>query len=74
MEKVVATMETPKSHHGMLRPPRKNSEELFPADFDAQSPMPSETIKKAPMIAQSMPPSFISAIVLYIDISCGLIF
>ncbi len=29
--KVVATIEVPASHHGMLRPERKNSSMLFPA-------------------------------------------
>ena len=33
-EKVVATIETPNNHHDMLRPPKKNSELLDPADFE----------------------------------------
>ena len=32
VEKVVATIDSPKSHHGMVRPERKNSVEFLP-DF-----------------------------------------
>ncbi len=31
VENVVATIEKPSSHHGMVRPERKNAEELLPA-------------------------------------------
>ena len=34
VENVVATIDNPKSHHGMLRPERKNSLALFPEDFE----------------------------------------
>jgi len=51
--KVVATMLTPKSHHGMLRPLRKNSAALLPAFRATQRPTARETAKKAAMMAQS---------------------
>jgi hypothetical protein len=34
VEKVVATIESPKSHQGMLLPDRKNSFALFPEVLD----------------------------------------
>ena len=34
VEKVVATIERPKSHQGILRPERKNSLALLPDDFE----------------------------------------
>jgi hypothetical protein len=34
VENVVATIDNPKSHHGMLRPERKNSFALFPEDLE----------------------------------------
>ena len=37
-EKVVATIDTPKSHQGILRPERKKSFKLFPAFFETRSP------------------------------------
>jgi len=47
VENVVATIETPSSHQGILRPDRKNSEELLPAFLEAMTPTTSETAKKA---------------------------
>ena len=52
-EKVVATMEIPKSHQGIFLPERKNSVELLPAVLDAQIPIRVEIIKKATIIDQS---------------------
>ena len=54
VEKVVATMETPRSHQGMLRPAAKNSTELDPAFRVTARPMASDTAKKSRMFAQSM--------------------
>ena len=39
VENVVATMETPSSHHGMLRPERKNCFVSRPARRAAQTPI-----------------------------------
>jgi len=53
VEKVVATIESPKSHQGIFRPERKNSEE-FSADFlDTISPINKVKSKKEMMIIQS---------------------
>ena len=60
-EKVVATMETPKSHQGMLRPERKNSFAELPADFAEASPITREIIKKAAMMPQSKAVTFIGS-------------
>ena len=53
-EKVQATIETPRSHQGMLRPPRKNWLVLRPALRDAARPMLMTMTKKMPIMAQSM--------------------
>ena len=45
VEKVVATMLTPKSHQGIFRPARKNDFVSFPECFEAQSPTSNETAK-----------------------------
>jgi len=34
VENVVATIDTPSNHHGIVFPDRKNSEELFPDFFE----------------------------------------
>ena len=52
-EKVVATMETPKSHQGMLRPERKKLVALLPACLDEKKLMVSRTTKKAATTIQS---------------------
>src|SRR5690554_416975 len=53
-EKVVATMETPNSHHGIFLPERKNSLALLPAVLDANNPISVEITKKPIIIAQSV--------------------
>jgi hypothetical protein len=54
VEKVVATIETPSSHQGILRPERKNSLLEEPALLETQTPIKSEVEKKLMMIAQSI--------------------
>ena len=54
VEKVVATIEMPRSHQGMRCPPRKNELKSLPARFETEMPMISETVKKAAMMAQSI--------------------
>jgi hypothetical protein len=39
IEKVVATIETPKISHDIFLPERKYSEEFFPALFETQKPI-----------------------------------
>jgi hypothetical protein len=53
-ENVVATIEDPSSHHGMLRPERKNSVELFPARQLTITPIASDAAKNTKMTIQSM--------------------
>ena len=53
VEKVVATMEVPSSHHGRLRPPRKNDSRFFPDFNPTRIPSSIVVIKTAPMIPQS---------------------
>jgi hypothetical protein len=60
VEKVVATIETPSSLHGMLRPARKNSVALEPARRVSSDPTVSESATKARTTAQSMAPSLIA--------------
>jgi hypothetical protein len=45
VEKVVATMDRPNSHQGMVLPERKYSEESLPDFLDTRIPM-SKTIEK----------------------------
>ena len=52
--KVVATMLMPAKYHGILRPPRKNSDELLPARLLYHKPIPSDSAKYAAMITQSI--------------------
>ncbi len=52
-EKVVATIDTPKSHQGIFLPERKNSLALLPAVLEAKAPISIEITKKAIIIAQS---------------------
>ena len=52
--KVVATIEMPASHHGTLRPERKNSPRLWPPRRAKASPMPRLTAKKPTMTATSI--------------------
>ena len=54
VEKVVATMDTPSSHQGMLLPAAKNSSELDPALRVTARPIARDTAKKRRMITQSM--------------------
>jgi hypothetical protein len=46
VENVVATIERPNNHQGIVRPERKNSEESFPELFDTYTPMPKTSEKK----------------------------
>jgi hypothetical protein len=41
----VATIDIPKSHHGMVRPDKKNSDELDPACLATQRPINSVIAK-----------------------------
>jgi hypothetical protein len=54
VEKVVATIENPSSHHGMFRPERKNSELLDPARRDTNTPIDSDRTRNAPTMHQSI--------------------
>ena len=54
VEKVVATMDTPNNHQGILRPERKNSLLEDPALLETQNPINSEIEKKVMMMAQSI--------------------
>ena len=49
VEKVVATMERPKSHQGIVRPERKNSEVLLPDFLETRTPI-NNTIEKKTMM------------------------
>ena len=53
-EKVVATIETPKSHQGIPRPETKKSAELRPARFDTMTPTASVVAMNATTIVQSI--------------------
>jgi hypothetical protein len=53
VEKVVATIETPTSHHGAARPDVKNSAVLFPARFAKKIAGRKDTTTDAPMMLQS---------------------
>jgi hypothetical protein len=46
-EKVVATIEIPKSHHGIFLPERKNSVTSFPDFFETIIPITKDRIKKS---------------------------
>jgi hypothetical protein len=63
VEKVVATMEIPSSHHGMFLPDAKNSTALDPAFRATPSPMARETTKKAMIDIQSIHCSIIFLLV-----------
>jgi hypothetical protein len=52
-EKVVATMDTPSNHHGILLPPRKYSALFLPAVFETASPMTIVRIKNNAITIQS---------------------
>ncbi|GAA0722716.1 hypothetical protein GCM10009430_25390 [Aquimarina litoralis] len=52
-ENVVATIEIPNNHQGILRPDKKNSLALLPDFFETTIPMIAKTIKKEIMIIQS---------------------
>lgn len=52
-EKVVATIETPKSHQGIFRPERKNSFADLPAFLEVYAPISIEITKNAAIILQS---------------------
>jgi hypothetical protein len=49
VEKVVATMERPSSHQGMVRPDKKYSEVFFPDFLETITPM-ANTVEKKTMI------------------------
>src|SRR6185369_8140942 len=53
VENVVATIETPTSHHGAARPEVKNSAVLFPARFAKKIAGRKDTTTDAPMMLQS---------------------
>src|SRR5690606_7363207 len=55
-ENVVATIETPSSHQGMLRPDRKKSAALRPALREVHSPIAIDSTKTAATIDQSRKP------------------
>jgi hypothetical protein len=57
---VVATIDIPSNHHGIWRPERKNSAELFPARLLTAKPIINEITKKENMIIQSITAKFIS--------------
>ena len=59
-ENVQATMEIPNNHQGILRPPKKNSVELLADRLDTITPIRIITIKKAPMMIQSMAAKFMT--------------
>ena len=63
VEKVVATIETPNSHHGIFRPERKNSLLEEPALFETQTPIKREIEKKPIMIAQSIATKSIASLI-----------
>ena len=52
-EKVVATIEIPRSHQGIFRPDKKNSVELVPAFFDTNNPTTKVKTKNKIIIPQS---------------------
>jgi hypothetical protein len=58
VENVVATIETPRSHQGILLPDKKKSTRLLPALFDAHTPITSHTARKKTTIERSMGASF----------------
>ena len=53
VENVVATIEKPKSHHGMLRPPRKNSFVSLPDTRPTAMPIVMTTTKYTAIMIQS---------------------
>jgi hypothetical protein len=61
-EKVVATIDIPNSHQGMVRPDKKNSEVFLPARLETIIPIANDITKKAIIIAQSI--NFSSIIVI----------
>src|SRR5210317_498312 len=68
VEKVVATMDTPSSHQGILRPDKKKSDELLPACFVQTTPMPSASAKNPKMKPQSNPVNCIIMLWLYVSL------
>ena len=55
VENVVATIEKPKSHHGILLPDKKKSPEDFPACFETIKPIAIAKTKNAIRMPKSMP-------------------
>src|SRR5437867_13144216 len=53
---VVATIDVPASHHGTLRPERKNSSDEEPARREESSAMAAEATKEGTKTAQSVGP------------------
>ena len=53
VENVVATILTPKSHHGISLPAKKKDFVSLPALFEAHIPIPRDSIKKMAIIPQS---------------------
>ena len=52
-EKVVATIEIPKSHQGIFLPDKKYSYEFFPDFFDVNRPITMKVRKKRSIMVQS---------------------
>ena len=52
--KVVATMDSPASHHGTARPETKNSEVFLPARLPKNSAGTKQTSREARTMSQSM--------------------
>ena len=50
VEKVVATIETPSNHQGIVLPERKNSEEFSPDFLETYTPIESVIVKNKTMI------------------------
>jgi hypothetical protein len=57
-EKVVATIDTPKSHQGIFLPDKKNSLAELPAVLADTSPITKEITKKDAMMPQSKAVTF----------------
>ena len=53
-EKVVATIDTPSSHHGIPRPERKNSDVLLPDLLATAMPIASEAARNPMIMIQSV--------------------
>jgi hypothetical protein len=54
VEKVVATIEIPSNHQGIVLPDKKYSEVFFDEVFDTKNPIASTSNKKNMIIAESI--------------------